>query len=169
MGDKHDLLGFLYGEFWYADPLREIRSLNDEQLYWVPAPTALPIIWQVGHIAHRERYHFGMFIEGIDRRKVIPDEFDAFGPEWASVADIRASVPATADVLRWVQDVRRRSREVIALLTESDLRRRANNPEPDSILTVEQWLHITAVHTGVHIGRIQLLRALIEGKKERAC
>jgi hypothetical protein len=34
---------------------------------------------------------------------------------------------------------------------------------------VAKWLFITAAHTALHIGRIQLLRALAEGKRERAC
>jgi hypothetical protein len=36
-------------------------------------------------------------------------------------------------------------------------------------MSVAKWLFITTAHTALHIGRIQLLRALVEGKRERAC
>jgi hypothetical protein len=36
-------------------------------------------------------------------------------------------------------------------------------------LTIAHWLFITACHTSLHIGRIQLLRATLENKPERAC
>lgn len=43
--------------FWYSDPLRDVKGLNDEQRLWVPGTQALCILWHVGHIAHRERMH----------------------------------------------------------------------------------------------------------------
>ncbi len=42
-------------------------------------------------------------------------------------------------------------------------------PTSEEGLSVAHWLFITTAHTSLHIGRIQLLRALIEGKPERAC
>jgi hypothetical protein len=39
----------------------------------------------------------------------------------------------------------------------------------DEGLSVAHWLFITTAHTALHIGRIQLLRSLIEGEHERAC
>ncbi|MEA3311633.1 MAG: hypothetical protein U9Q76_05380 [candidate division WOR-3 bacterium] len=54
MSEWKELAHFLYGKgFWYADPIREIKGLTEEQLFWVPNENSLPIIWQVGHIAHR--------------------------------------------------------------------------------------------------------------------
>jgi hypothetical protein len=40
---------------------------------------------------------------------------------------------------------------------------------PGDELSAAHWLFITVAHGALHIGRIQLLRALIEGKEERAC
>ena len=36
-------------------------------------------------------------------------------------------------------------------------------------MTVAQWVFITAVHAAMHLGRIQLLRALLEGEHDRPC
>lgn len=64
MSEWKEIAHFLYGwDFWYAhaDPFREIGGLTEEQLYGVPAPNSLCILWHVGHIAHRERLHIGRF------------------------------------------------------------------------------------------------------------
>ena len=42
-------------------------------------------------------------------------------------------------------------------------------PDAGDQLSVGHWLFITVAHTALHVGRIQMLRALIEGTKERAC
>ena len=168
MSEWNELAHFLYGRgFWYADPLGEIRSLTDDQLYWTPSPKSLPIIWHVGHIAHRERVHVGVFLQGKEEHEVIPPEFEVFGPDWASVDDIREAVGSTADALRWVRDVREESHRFIETLGAEDFHRK--EAVSDLKLTVAHWLFITTAHTAIHIGRIQLLRALIEDKKERAC
>ena len=42
MSKWNELAHFLYSpEFWYADPLREIRGLTEEQLLWVPETKSL--------------------------------------------------------------------------------------------------------------------------------
>ena len=56
MSKWNELAHFLYSpEFWYADPLREIRGLTEEQLLWVPETKSLCALWHAGHVAHRER------------------------------------------------------------------------------------------------------------------
>lgn len=64
MSEWNDVAQFISGAgFWYSDPLREIKGLSEEQLFWVPGPQALCIFWHVGHIAHRERMHIAWLIE----------------------------------------------------------------------------------------------------------
>ena len=164
-----NLAHFLYGRgFWYANPLEEIRSLNDEQLLWVPTEGALPILWHVGHIATREAMHIGSFIMGLPQDELIPPECEVF-LDWSSVDGIRNETDGTAAVLRWVQETREAVHGWIDNLTEEDLQRIATDEEPDGALTVAHWLAITVAHTALHVGRIQGLRAQVEGIKERAC
>jgi len=168
MSEWNDLGHFLYGRgFWYADPIREIKGLTEEQLFWVPDPNSLCIFWHVGHIAHRERIHIGVFLQGL-KGEVIPGQFEVFGPDWRSVEEVRQSIDSVQSVLDWVRDVREESHKFIDSLTDDDFHTVSLNEWADG-LTVAHWLFITTVHAGVHIGRIQLLRALIEGKHDRAC
>jgi hypothetical protein len=163
----NDVVLFMYGpEFWYGDPLREIDGLSDEQLFWIPNPKSLCTLWHVGHIANRERFHMGRFIEGI-QGEIIPPQFEVFGAEWRSVDDIRDSIESVSSVLNWVRDVRRKSLSDIESLSEDDFQ--TVPPKSEYGLSAAHWLFITAAHTALHIGRIQALRALSEGKNERAC
>ena len=168
MAEWNELAHFLYGRgFWYADPIGEIRGLTADQLLWVPNPNGMCLLWQVGHIAHRERLHIGVFLEGLRALDVLPPERDVFGHEWCSVDELRGSVNSVDDVLDWVREVRAESHTYISSLEEAEF-----HQIPDTSadgLTVAHWVFITACHTALHIGRIQLLRALVEGKRERAC
>jgi hypothetical protein len=167
MSELKDVVNFLYGRgFWYANPGWEIDGLSEEQLFWVPDPKSLCILWHVGHIAHRERYHIGVFLQGLPS-DIIPPQYEVFGHEWCSAEKVRRSVATVEDVLDWVNDVREKSREYVSFLTENDFH--TVPPTSEDGLSVAHWLFITAAHTALHIGRIQLLRALIEGKHERAC
>lgn len=167
MSNWKELAHFLYGKgFWYANPLHEIDGLTEEQLFWIPDSNSLCILWHVGHIAHREHSHIGIFLQGLEPT-IIPPLYEVFGTEWSSVEDIRQSVDSVKSVLAWVSDVRKKSHEYIASLTENAFF--AVPPTSEEGLSVAHWLFITTAHTALHIGRIQLLRALIEGKHERAC
>lgn len=168
MSAWNDLAHFLYGRgFWYADPLDEVKGLTEEQLVWTPDPNALCALWHVGHIAHRERLHIGRFLQGLPTDGLIPPEFNVFGHEWRSVDETRRSVPSIDDVFDWVRDVRAKSHDFIATLDEHALH--TVPPTSEDGLSVAHWLFITVAHGALHIGRIQLLRALIEGAHERAC
>ncbi len=167
MSEWRDVAHFLYGNgFWYADPLREIDGLTEDQLFWVPDPNGLCILWHVGHIAHREQVHIGMFLQGL-QGPIIPPQFDVFGTEWSPVERIRQSVDSAKSVLAWVRDVREKSHRYIASLDDGDFH--SVPPTSEDGLSVAHWLFITTAHTALHIGRSQLLRGLIEGKRERAC
>jgi hypothetical protein len=162
------LAHFLYGQgFWYADPVDEIDGLAEEQLFWVPAPKALCILWQLGHIAHRERVHVGHFLEGLPPDSLIPPAYEVFGTEWCSADDLCAAIRSVPDVLAWVRAVRARSHAYIETLTEEAFH--SVPPTSEIGLSVAHWLFITTTHTALHLWRIQLLRALIEGERERAC
>jgi hypothetical protein len=162
MSKWKEVAHFLYGQgFWYADPLREIKGLSEEQLFWVPDPRSLPILWHVGHIAHRERTHIGKFLQGL-QGIIIPSPYEVFGTEWCPNDKVRQSVGSVQDVLAWVRDVRQESHEYITSLTDDDFH--TIPPMSEEGLSVAHWLFITTAHTSLHIGRIQLLRALIEGK-----
>ncbi|TES92880.1 MAG: DinB family protein [Candidatus Cloacimonadota bacterium] len=173
MPDYKKLTHFLYGRgegekegFWYSHPLDDIDGLTEEQLFWVPSPNSLCILWQVGHIAHRERTHIGKFLQGL-QGTIIPSQYEVFGPDWCSTEKVRQSVESVKAALTWVSEVRGESHKYIESLTEDDFQA-VPQTSPDG-LSVAHWLFITTAHTALHIGRIQLLRSLIEGKHERAC
>ncbi|MCL4504850.1 MAG: DinB family protein [Chloroflexi bacterium] len=167
MAEMNQLAHFMYGRgFWYATPEREIGGLTDEQLLWAPTPNNLPILWHVGHIAHRERTHIGLFLQGLSP-PIIPPEHEVFGVEWRPIEQLRRSVRSVQAVLEWVREVREQSHLFIDSLTDADYQRVP--PTSAEGLSVAHWLFITTAHTAVHIGRIQLLRAMILGKHESAC
>ncbi len=167
MSEWHDLAHFLYGRgFWYADPIREIEGLSTEQLFWTPDPKGLCVLWQVGHIAHREQTHLGGFLQG-PHGTMVPEPYEVFGPEWCPTDQVRASIDSVEGVLAWVRDVREKSHAYIASLTDDDFH--SVPPASEGNLSVAHWVFVTVAHTAVHIGRIQLLHALIKGEFERAC
>ncbi len=168
-----DLVTFFYpaapppAGFWYAHPLHEIKGLAEEQLYWVPDPHSLCILWQVGHIACRERLHIGGFMRGLNAKQLWPEPYGVFGDEWAGVEEVRQAVGNPADLYAYVEAARCSNLEYINSLTPEDYSRAVSSVSDK--LTVAHWLLITACHTALHIGRIQALRAIIEAKPERAC
>lgn len=165
-----DLTRWMYGDarqdegFWYSHPLEEIQGLSEEQLCWVLNARCLCMLWQVGHIAHRERVHLTHLIQGIPDD--IPPPYAVFGTDWCSTAEMRAAIDSVGDVLAWVEEVRQASRAYIASLRDDDFHRVL----PDAKgLTVGHWLFITTCHGALHIGKIQLLRAMLEGALDRPC
>ena len=172
MPEWKELAHWMYGDvrtdrgFWYSHPLREISDLRDDHLYWVPDPNCACILWHVGHIAHRERTHIGRFLQGIEG-EIIPANYEVFGTEWRSVEQVRESVDSVQGVLKWVEDVRGKSTEYIASLDDVDFHKVP--PTSEFGLSVGHWLFITVAHAAIHIGRIQMLRAMLEGKRDRPC
>ncbi len=161
------LLRFLYGKgFWYANPLHEIKDLTEQQLLFVPHPNSLCILWQIGHIAHREQYHIGVFLNG-EKPGIIPEQYSVFGPEGASVDQLTSSIDSIENVFTWVEQVREESHRFIASLKSEDFS--TVTPTAGDGLSIGHWLFITAAHTALHIGRIQLLRAMVAEEHERAC
>ena len=167
MSKWHDVAHFLYGKgFWYAHPLREIEGLTEDQLFWTPSADSLCILWQVGHIAHREGEHIARIIQGV-RGPIRPPEYEVFGTDWCSTEDIRRSAGQVDHVLAWVGEVRDKTHEYIDSLPDEDFHK--PTPGADGERSIADWLFITVAHTALHVGRIQLLRALIERDLERPC
>ena len=172
MSEWKKLAGWMYGDvktgrgFWYSHPIHEIRGLNEDQLLWVPDAHCLCMLWHVGHIAHRERVHIGKFLQGLEG-SVIPGQYEVFGTDWCSVEQVRESIDSVQGVLDWVTDVRGKSTAFIESLGEDDFHRVP--PTSESGLSIGHWLFITVSHGAIHLGRIQMLRAMLEGKHDRPC
>ena len=174
MTDWRELAHFMYGDartdrgFWYAHPVHEVDGMDGDDLFWVPHPKSLCVLWHVGHIAHRERLHIGKFLQGIDG-EVIPSEREIFGTEWCSVEELRQKIDSVEDLFSWVEKVRQESTEYIASLREEDFLRVLPTSDFGMGLSVAHWLSITISHGAIHIGRIQMMRAMLEDKYDRTC
>ena len=172
MVGMNDIALWMYGDacsgngFWYSHEIGETAGLTEEQLYWVPHPNGLCILWHVGHIAHRERVHIGRFLQGLET-EIIPRGYDVFGTEWCSVKTLRQSIDSVDSVLTWANTVREESLKYILSLNYDDFK--TVPPTSRRNLSIGHWLFITSAHTALHIGRIQLLRALIEDRHEEPC
>jgi len=167
-----DLALWMYGDarkgnsFWYSHEIGETAGLTEEQFYWTPNPNGLCILWHVGHIAHRERVHIGRFLQGIEKA-IIPQGYEVFGTKWCSVKKLRKSIDSIDNVLAWTHKVRQESRNYIMSLNDEDFSTVTSTSKSD--LSIGHWIFITSAHTALHIGRIQLIRALIEDRPEEPC
>jgi hypothetical protein len=172
MSEWNDLAHWMYADvrsdrgFWYAHPLHEVSGLSEEQLYWVPDENCLCMLWHVGHIAHRERLHIGRFLQGLDGQ-IIPPRHEVFGAEWCPVRKVRDSVDSIDDVFNWVEDVRGQSIDFVRSLPDEDWHR---EPETSEFgLTNAHWVFLTVAHGALHLGRIQMMRAMLEDTHDRPC
>ncbi|MFW9939513.1 MAG: DinB family protein [Candidatus Thorarchaeota archaeon] len=152
--------------FWYSHYLHIVDGLSEEQLFWVPDPKKLPIIWHVGHIAHRERFHIGKIIQKLEGR-INPSKYEIFGTDWWPVDEIRKSIDSVKNVIKWATEVRQESHKFISSLNEEDFYTIVETG--DDPKNVAHWLFITASHTALHYGKIQLLRALLEDEIDSPC
>ncbi len=162
--DLNDAFHWGFGRgFWYANPAGEIKGLTEDHLYWSPAPRVQCALWHVGHIAHRECVHLKCLLEGKLAKDVIPEEHSIFFESAYESHEFRESCPEPDRVLDWSKKVRQESHEFIAGLTPEQYNEvPASSPEGNSIARV---LIQTIAHTGLHIGRIQLLRMLMKDIK----
>jgi hypothetical protein len=171
MSEWNDLAYWMYGDvqtdrgFWYSHPLHSVEGLTEEQLFWVPDDLCMCMLWHVGHIAHRERVHIGRFLQGIEDG-LIPSQFEVFGPDWCSVDRVRRSVGSIDGVFQWVRDVRATSVDFVTSLREDDWH---NVPTPEFGLSTAHWVFLTVSHGALHLGKIQMLRAMLEGRPDSPC
>ena len=172
MSEWRDLADWMFADvktdrgFWYAHPLYVVDGLSEEKLFWVPDDTALCMLWHVGHIAHRERLHIGRFLQDIDEG-LIPEQYEVFGAEWRSVDEVRASVDSVDRVFQGVREVRDQSTAFVSGLGDEDWHRVP--PTSEFGMTTAQWLVATVAHGAIHIGKLQMLRAMLEGRPDPPC
>lgn len=152
--------------FWYSHYVSLIDGLSEEQLFWIPDPKKLPIIWHIGHIAHRERFHIGKFLQKLENN-IIPADYEIFGTDWWPVDEIRKSIDSVKNVITWATEVRYESQKYISSIMDEEFYSVVETGEGS--LSVAHWLFITASHTALHYGKIQLLRALLEDKIDSPC
>jgi hypothetical protein len=70
-------------------------------------------------------------------------------------------------VVKWATEVRRESQKFISSLSDKDFHSIIDTDEDK--LSVAHWLFITTSHTALHLGKIQLLRALLEDEFDSPC
>ncbi|MFX1428516.1 MAG: DinB family protein, partial [Promethearchaeota archaeon] len=144
-----------------------IEGLSDDQLFWTPDPKQLPIIWHIGHIAHRESSHIRYIIQK-HKDNIIPSGYEIFGTDWWPIDEIRKSIDSVENVIKWATNVRAKSQNFISSLEEEDFYTIVETGEHGS-MSVAHWLFITASHTALHYGKIQLLRSLLEDSLDSPC
>jgi len=158
--DLNDAFHWAFGRgFWYADPLAEVKDLSEEQLYWSPTPDIQCVLWHVGHIGHRECFHIQCMLKGRDEKEVFPEKWKLFFDCPYETHRFRNTFPEPREITGWVRDVRSNSHQFISQLKLADY-----NTVPRSSFmgnSIAQVLMQTVGHTGLHIGRIQLLRRLM--------
>jgi hypothetical protein len=110
--------------------------------------------------------HIGRFLQGIEKT-IIPQGYEVFGTKWCSVKKLRKSIDSIDKVLDWVHKVRQNSRNYIMSLNDEDFSTITSTSQ--SNLSIGHWIFITSAHTALHIGRIQLIRSLIEDRHEEPC
>ena len=152
--------------FWYSHPLAEIDGLDDEQLFWTPDASCLCMLWHVGHIAHRERLHIGKLLQGIEK-DLIPPQYEVFDHQWRSADEVRQSIDSVAGVLDWVGNVRQETSDFLASLDDDDWHKIP--PTSEFGLTTAHWVFLTVSHGALHIGKVQMLRAMLEDDQDRPC
>jgi hypothetical protein len=161
--DMNDAFHWAFGRgFWYADPLAEVKGLSVAQLYWSPAPDIQCALWHVGHIGHRECFHIQCMLKGRDEKGEFPDKWRGFFDCPYEAVRFRETFPDPSEITRWVKSIRARTHEFISELKATDYSCvPVSSFEGNSIARV---LMQTVGHTGLHIGRIQLLRRLMRNE-----
>jgi hypothetical protein len=171
MSKWNDLAYWMYADartdrgFWYSHPLNEISGLDEQQLFWVPDENSLCMLWHAAHIAHRERTHIARIIQGIEG-EIIPPQYEVFGVDWCSVDDVRESIDSVGNVIKWIEEVRDGSTKFIASLDEADFHK---VPPTADGLSIGHWIFITVGHGAIHIGKMQLLRNMLQGDRDNPC
>ena len=153
---------FMYGDrFWYSDPLKAVADVGADDLYWTPPPGVKCILWHLGHIAHKEEVHIGVFLETPQRKRVHP-ELDELFMHGTGADTMKETVPDPELVFAWMKHVRAETRRFIGGLTPDGFDRVP--PASHGGLNIGQWLGITLVHTGVHLGQIYALKQLLSNR-----
>ena len=83
-----------------------------------------------------------------------------------SVDDVRESIDSVGNVIKWIEEVRDGSTKFIASLDEADFHK---VPPTADGLSIGHWIFITVGHGAIHIGKIQLLRNMLQGDRDNPC
>ncbi len=145
---------FLYmysGEFWYSAPDLEGLNRPGVDLYASAIQAEMPIIWHLAHIVHKEEVHIGHFLER-PRRQMLHPELTPLVGEGEGLDVISDLIPEPGIITEWHNKVRTATISFINGLSEADFFIVPDGSPMD--LCIADWLAITQVHTGVHLGRI---------------
>ena len=71
-----------------------------------------------------------------------------------------------ANVMKWIEKVRTESTKFIASLDEDDFHK---VPPTADGLSIGHWIFITVGHGALHIGKIQMLRNMLQSKRDNPC
>ncbi len=143
---------YMYGsEFWYSTPDMEVLNRPEVDLYASMIETEMPIIWHLAHIIHKEEVHIGQFLERPPRHMLHP-ELNPLVMDGKGLDVISDLIPDLGMITEWHNHVRAATIAFTSRLSEADF-----FSVPDGALNglcIADWLAITQVHTGVHLGRI---------------
>ena len=145
---------FLYmysGEFWYSTPDIEVLNRSGVDLYASAIQAEKPIIWHLAHIVHKEEVHVGHFLER-PRRQLLHPELNPLVMAGEGLDVISDLIPEPSVIIEWHKKVRAATVSFINGLSGTDFFIVPDGSPKD--LCIADWLAITQVHTGVHLGSI---------------
>lgn len=155
---------YMYGsEFWYSAPDMEALARPDVDLYASTIETEMPIIWHLAHIVHKEEVHIGHFLER-PRRHLLHPELNPLVMDGEGLDTISDLIPDLGMITEWHNQVRAATIAFISSLSEDDFFVVPDGSHND--LSIANWLTITQVHTGVHLGRIDSIVRMQEADKK---
>ncbi|MCK5114237.1 MAG: DinB family protein [Phycisphaerae bacterium] len=137
-------------DFWYSSPNFEEYGQSKIDLY-AASQNEKPIIWHLAHIVHKEEVHIGHFLEQ-PRRELLHPELNPLVMEGERLDSILDLIPSLDFIAEWHMKVRIATLSFIEGLSDEDFF--AVPKESPMGLCIANWLSITQVHTGVHLGHI---------------
>jgi len=144
---------YLYSdEFWYSSPNYKEIIQSSCDLYLSSKFDDKPIIWHLAHIVHKEEFHIVEFAERPKRRRM-HTEWDPLLIEGKGLEKIKELIPNLDIIIDWHNETRKGTINFIKRLSDDEFDRVQDGSFDN--LSIANWLGITQVHTGLHIGRIQ--------------
>jgi hypothetical protein len=137
---------------WHGPNLRgSLRGVNADRAGWRPAP-GRHNVWEIAVHAAYWKYAATRRLTG-EKRGAFPRKGSNWFPSPTPPTDVR-----WREDVRLLGDCHRRLRDVVAGLTDADLRRRV----PGGKETVGRLVRGIAAHDLYHAGQIQLLKRLLQ-------
>jgi uncharacterized damage-inducible protein DinB len=135
------------------DALRDFEQLPQEAMDWVPGPEMNSFCALVVHMTSAARYWIGDVAGGLSEGRNRDEEFRAEG------LDKEQLICSIDDTYEYVQ-------EIVAKLTLEDLATPRIAHIIDQEVTVGFALAKGLMHTGLHVGHIQIQRQWWENQKQ---